>query len=236
MRATTSKPEPAPQASKRIERLESRVGELSAALGRLMIALGHGPEFMEHVLGGDLPLSVLQEIPAVLARRATDGAELNPDLSSAVAANEHPARPSQGAQGGLAGAAKRGEAARVDWVRSGEVVPAKALAERWGLTPQALGPAAARGEVFSTVIKSHRYYPREFLELDRDEVGAVCRALGSLTPQEKLIFWKKPHGALAGKTVLQALGRKRGEVPMREVLQLAQAKAAQAGANQVESA
>ena len=38
---------------------------------------------------------------------------------------------------GLNAALARGEAAKVQWVQSGEVVPAKVLAEKWGLTPQA---------------------------------------------------------------------------------------------------
>ena len=107
---------------------------------------------------------------------------------------------------GLAEALALGEAAKVQWVASAEVVPARVLAELWGLTPQALGPAAARGEVFAIVVKSRRYYPREFLGLERDTVSAVTRALDGLSPSEKLVFWKRPHGALGGKTVLQALG------------------------------
>jgi hypothetical protein len=45
-------------------------------------------------------------------------------------------------------AAARGEAARVQWVKDGLVVPGEQLAQAWGLTRQALAPAADRGEVF----------------------------------------------------------------------------------------
>lgn len=119
----------------------------------------------------------------------------------------------------------------MEWVKSGEVVPARTLADVWGLTPQALGPAADRGEVFAVVIKRQRYYPKEFLELDRDDVSAVSKALGSLPPAEKLIFWKRPHGALAGKTVLQSLSGKRDEARLGRVAQLARTWAAEAQAD-----
>ncbi|CQR38216.1 hypothetical protein [Thiomonas arsenitoxydans] len=131
---------------------------------------------------------------------------------------------------GLAASVAQSEAAKVEWVTSGEVISAKTLADAWGLTPQALGPAAARGEVFAIVVKSHRYYPKEFLELNRDDVGAVCMALGALSPSEKLIFWKRAHGALGGKTVLQSLAGKNTDAQLARVTQLAQAWAAEANA------
>lgn len=132
---------------------------------------------------------------------------------------------------GLAAAVAQGEAAKLEWVNSGEVISAKTLADAWGLTPQALGPASARGEVFAIVVKSHRYYPNEFLELNRDDVGAVCKALGRLSPSEKLIFWKRPHGALGGKTVLQSLAGKKSDAQLARVTRLAQAWAAEANAD-----
>lgn len=140
------------------------------------------------------------------------------------------AKPAAPAKTGLAAAVTRGEAAKVEWVKSGEVIPAKTLADVWGLTPQALGPAADRGEVFAIVVKRQRYYPKEFLELNREEVGVVSKALGRLSPSEKLIFWKRPHGALGGKTVLQLLSGKKDDAQLGRVSQLAQAWAAQAQA------
>ena len=41
--------------------------------------------------------------------------------------------------------------------------------------------------------------------LDREAVAAVCRALGDLGASEKLMFWLRDHGALAGKSVAAAL-------------------------------
>lgn len=116
-----------------------------------------------------------------------------------------PKRSRQAVKTGLAAAVSRGEASKLEWVTSGEVVSARRLADAWGLTPQALGPAAERGEVFAIVVKRQRYFPKEFLELGREHVAAITSALGSLSPSEKLVFWKRSHGALGGKTVLESL-------------------------------
>ncbi len=132
------------------------------------------------------------------------------------------------AKTGLEGAVAQGEAAKVAWVASGEVIPARSLADAWGLTPQALGPAADRNELFPIVVKSRRYYPREFLQLNRDDVSAVSKALGNLSPTEKLVFWKRSHGALNGKTVLQVLQGERDNRQLDRVTRLAQAFASEA--------
>ena len=42
----------------------------------------------------------------------------------------------------------RGEAATAELIRTGALVPAKRLADGWGLAPRALGPAERRGELF----------------------------------------------------------------------------------------
>lgn len=102
---------------------------------------------------------------------------------------------------GLAGALARGEAAKVQWVKEGLVVPGEQLARAWGLTRQALRPAASRGEVFAVKIGNRLFYPRAFLALDRQAVATVCRALGDLDASEKMIFWLREHGAVGGKGI-----------------------------------
>ena len=109
------------------------------------------------------------------------------------------------ATGGLAGATARGEAARVQWIKDGLVVPGARLAQAWGLTRQALAPAADRGEVFAVKVGNRLYYPQAFLGMDRQDVAAICRALGDLGASEKLMFWLREHGALAGKSIASAL-------------------------------
>ena len=132
------------------------------------------------------------------------------------------------APAGLEAALARGEAARIAWVQDGEVVPAKDLAGRWGLTPQALGPAAARGEVFSLTLQRQRYYPREFLDLERSTVASVCRPMAHVSPAEQLVFWKRPHGALGGKKVAEALAGPEAATQLPRIVQLAQSWATEA--------
>jgi hypothetical protein len=79
------------------------------------------------------------------------------------------------------------------------------LAHVWGLTRQALAPAAKRGELFAVKVGNRLYYPQAFLGMDRETVAAICRALGELGASEKLMFWLRDHGALAGRSLGAAL-------------------------------
>ena len=135
--------------------------------------------------------------------------------------------------GGLAGAVARGEAARVQWVKDGLVVPADRLAQAWGLTRQALAPAADRGEIFSVKVGNRLYYPQAFLALDRETVATICRALGALSSSEKLMFWLREHGSLAGKRVDAAM---ESGVTLAKVERLAAAWARERGAARVAAA
>lgn len=128
---------------------------------------------------------------------------------------------------GMVAAAARGAAAKVEWLQSGELVSAKTVASAWGVTPNTLGPAAKRGELFSLVINRQRYYPKEFLELNREDVAEVTKALSGLSPEEMLIFWKRPHGALGGKAVGQLLSISREPAHLGRVTKLARAWAAE---------
>lgn len=164
---------------RRIAQLEATVGRLSEDLGNLRSAVSKQ--------GMQLPRT-----RGVRARVA--------HARSPAADYQH----SQ-ATGGLAGAAARGEAARVQWVKDGLVVPGEQLAQAWGLTRQALAPAADRGELFAVKIGNRLFYPQAFLAMDRNAVAAICRALGDLGASEKLIFWLREHGSLAGRQVAAAL-------------------------------
>ena len=214
-----------PQARKRIERLESTVSELTGALDQVVTEMQR--------LGFVIPLKKTSSpLLKSFVRRgagpkpATKGSgHGRAELAKKADRERAGGRPRLGTSAALA----RGEAARVEWVRSGEVVSARVLADRWGLTPQALGPAAERGEVFAVVLKRQRYFPREFLDLDRDDVSAVSKALGRLAPEEKLVFWKRLHGSLGGRTVFDVLSTE-DEQQVARVVQLARSWAAQADA------
>jgi hypothetical protein len=219
MAASELKSLPAP-ARKRIEKLETTVSELRGMLGLLLTEMQrHGVAVPARKTGSGFQKAKLQRgRPFSVARKGQSAAPAESPQKAPAATT------------GLAAAVARGESAKLEWLSSGEVVPAKTLADRWGLTPQALGPAAARGEVFAVVVQRHRYYPKEFLELDRDDVGTVSKSLGDLSPEEKLVFWKRPHGALGGKTVFELLSSKKNRPQLLRVAQLAHSWAAQAHA------
>ena len=186
---------------RRIAQLEATVGRLSDDLGSLRSAVSEQ--------GVELPKA-----------RGVRARVVHPQSSTTN--NQHAQ-----ATGGLAGAAARGEAARVQWVKAGLVVPGEQLAHAWGLTRQALAPAADRGEVFAVKVGNRLYYPQAFLGMDRETVAAICRALGDLGTSEKLVFWLRDHGALAGKSVAAAL---EAGVAVAKVERLAKAWARERGA------
>lgn len=190
-----------PALLRRIAHLEATVGRLSEDLGSLRLAV------------------TKQGLPAPKTRgvrtRATDA-----DASTAGTR--------QSEAGGLAGATARGEAARVRWVKDGLVVPGEQLARAWGLTRQALAPAADREELFAVKVGNRLYYPQAFLGMDREAVATICRALGDLSASEKLMFWLRGHGALAGKSVAVAL---EAGVPVADVERLAAAWGRERGAS-----
>ena len=193
---------------RRIAQLEAAVGRLSEDLGSLRSVVSrHG--LQPPKAGGVRPRAAHSTKPP-------------------------PGTPPQSVtSGGLVGATARGEAARVQWVKDGLVVPGEQLAQAWGLTRQALAPAADRGEVFAVKIGNRLYYPQTFLALDREAVATVCRALGDLGASEKLMFWLREHGALGGKGVAAALD---AGVAVSKVERLATAWARERGAARVAAA
>ena len=186
---------------RRIAQLEATVGRLNEDLGSLRSAVSKQ--------GLQAPRTRGVRARAAHAKSSTT------DTQQAQAA------------GGLAGATARGEAARVQWVKDGLVVPGEQLAQAWGLTRQALAPAAERGEVFAVKVGNRLYYPQAFLSMDRETVATICRALGDLGSSEKLMFWLRDHGALAGKSAAAAL---EAGVPLAKVERLAAAWARERGA------
>ena len=192
---------------RRIAQLEATVGRLSEDLGSLRSAVSkQWPQ--------------LPRMQGVRARVAQS--------KSSTSDKQHAK-----ATGGLAGAVARGEAARVQWVKDGLVVPGEQLAQAWGLTRQALAPAADRGEVFAVKVGNRLYYPQGFLGMDREAVAAICRALGDLGASEKLTFWLREHGVLAGKNVAAAMEAGTG---LAKVQRLAATWARERGASRVAAA
>ena len=58
-------------------------------------------------------------------------------------------------------------------MQEGFDVPGERLASTWGLTRQALAPAAQRGELFAVKVGNRLYDPQAFLSLDRQAVATL---------------------------------------------------------------
>lgn len=223
-------PEPAvatqARQQRRIKQLEKAVVELRHTLGLVVLGLRRA----------GIPVSLPDRLRKLVGATTTKQAENSRTVrasasatkSTSVLAEAGPrAKQLVPTTGGLASAQACGEAAKVDWVRSGEVVTAKTLSDAWGLTPQALGFAARRGELFAVRVRNQRYYPSEFLKLDQNDVGTVCKELVGMDASEQLIFWKRKHGALGGKTVFQVAGSRQNGPHILKVVALARAVNAQ---------
>jgi hypothetical protein len=101
-------------------------------------------------------------------------------------------------------AAARGEARLVKWSRDGTLVDGKRLADAWGMTRQGLDKARERGDIFSVRVGGLHYYPEQAEHFTRADLAQVNRALGGIDPNSKLIFLKRQHGALGGRTPAEA--------------------------------
>ncbi|CAN5434243.1 hypothetical protein BH11PSE9_BH11PSE9_24840 [soil metagenome] len=105
----------------------------------------------------------------------------------------------------MAAAANVSETARVRWVQDGLLTASNDFARQWGISRQALDQATDQHKLFSVKVGRLRYYPTAFLDLKREDVAAVCNILAGASPEEKLVFWLRPQGALDGRSVADAL-------------------------------
>lgn len=121
--------------------------------------------------------------------------------------------------GGLHGARARGENLLQQWVRDGTLIPSAGLGSSWGVSRQALDQAVERGDLFSLKIASRRYYLAQLRDITREQAAEVCRALGKLSPSEKLTFWLREHGGLQGRSAVAAIH----DGQLARVVQLARA-------------
>lgn len=118
-----------------------------------------------------------------------------------------------------------GEAQKARWVLSGELVPIDQVARAWAMTIADVEERERRGELFSLDVEGKRHYARELLSVDPEKVAVInlmlsgCRDAASL-----LVFWKRRHGVLGGRTVVEVL-RNDGASGLLEVRALAAAHA-----------
>ncbi|MCA8945971.1 MAG: hypothetical protein KDB29_07075 [Planctomycetes bacterium] len=91
-----------------------------------------------------------------------------------------------------------------------------------------------REQIFGFHIDGQTYVIAEFLRVDRLMAIAVSSALRGLSPETKLVFWKRAHGALGGRTVCEILESERPVPALARVTELAQAWVAEDGGKRPE--
>lgn len=96
-------------------------------------------------------------------------------------------------------------------IARGELVDAARFITARGFTRQALSKALADRRVFFVELDSERYVPSFFFDprYERQQVEAVCKALGPLPGGAKLQFFETPQLPLGGLSPLQALQKGR---------------------------
>ena len=99
------------------------------------------------------------------------------------------------------------------------VLSSAEFAERYGVSVDALPALEARGDLFSVKVGGETYWPSELLKLEPQVAAELCRALGDEPGSAKLTFLMRSHGALAGRSVPEAVTRGL----LADVLRLAQA-------------
>lgn len=108
---------------------------------------------------------------------------------------------------GLEGAVARGIAAKEAWVRDGLLVSRELLSQRWDVSLEEVEAMVARGELFELEVGGQMRMPTVFLELPRDLVAEANRALAEAGADaaSAFVFWHRKHGALGGRTVVDAM-------------------------------
>ena len=119
-------------------------------------------------------------------------------LASARQATRRSARPVQST---LESARQAGQVQLVAWVEEGALMASEEFAAKWGMTPQGLQKAAARGELPAIKVSNRTYYPAVLCELPRPFASHLGQALRSLSPARQLIFLLRRHGGLDGKSI-----------------------------------
>lgn len=106
---------------------------------------------------------------------------------------------------GLARAIADGRQALDAWVSDRLVLPAYEFAAVLGVSVRRLRDSVQADRLFSNTVRGRRYYVAALLEVERVWADEVCLALAGLDDSEKTIFWLRPHGALAGRTVVETV-------------------------------
>lgn len=117
-------------------------------------------------------------------------------------------------------ALERGANRLTRWTQDGTLIAPEQLANAWGEGLQAIQAAVRRGDLFEVWVNEAPYFAAACVDLGIEQTAKICQALGQQKPSTKLIFLKRAHGGLGGKTVVQAL---QSGTPMGDIEALAEA-------------
>ena len=148
-------------------------------------------------LASNAPRSSLQEAPEEAGNRRAAQALADLQVRLGIAPGTDAEQATELEQGS--------ERVKAGWIQGGLLVGSAAFGLSWSRTRQALEQACERGELFSLKIGNKRWYPASLMDLNVDDVKAVCLLLRGVDPLSQFIFWERKHGALAGQTLPQAL-------------------------------
>ena len=125
-----------------------------------------------------------------------------------------------GQESAIEDALERGAGRLTCWTQDGTLIAPQQLANAWGQDLQTLQAAVQRGDLFEVWVNEAPYFAGICVDLGSEQTAKICQALGRQKPSTKLIFLKRAHGGLGGKTVVQAL---QSGMPMSDIEELAAA-------------
>lgn len=110
--------------------------------------------------------------------------------------------------------------------RDGLLVSAERLAAAWQIELAALDGARGVRHVFGLQVGESVMYLAVLLLHTPEQVARITQACGTASDAEMFVWWHQKHGALAGKTLGEALA---GGVPLWRVIALTADWAAENG-------
>lgn len=100
---------------------------------------------------------------------------------------------------------RRGAARLATWTKDGTLVSLAEFAQAWGIGARDLEAAVERGDLFEVWVNDSPYIPAELIALGAEKSAEICHLLEGQSASSKLIFLKRTHGALDGKTLVEAV-------------------------------
>lgn len=99
------------------------------------------------------------------------------------------------------------QARRTQLIDDGQLIPARELAARLDISPQAISKAVKAGRLLALDSGSSLWYPAFYADgkLSRRELYTVTKALGTIPSSSKWQFFTTPKASLNGRTPIQAL-------------------------------